>query len=231
MHKLLGCCSQLGIPIPQDKTEGPKTCLAFLGIEVHTQAMELRLPVQKLARMRQTVSEWLGRKAARRRELESLVGILQHATKVVRPGRRFVRRLIQVMSSVKERDHFVRLGADVRSDLMWWQHFLESWNGIGILPNREMGKELLPIVLVCIIWGKGWWGKKVTCHCDNMHMAIVEVLNSGYSKDKDMMHMFHNLFFISEHHHFLVEAVHLPGKLNKLQALCVAGARPAWHRR
>ena len=129
MHKLLGCCSQLGIPIAQDKTEGPTTCLAFLGIEVDTQAMELRLPAQKLARVRHTVSEWLGRKAARRRELESLVVTLQHATKVVRPGRRFVRRLIQVMSSVKGRDHFVRLGADVRSDLMWWQHFLElEWH-------------------------------------------------------------------------------------------------------
>ena len=40
----------------------------------------------------------------------------------------------------ERRDHFVRLGADVRSDLMWWQHFLESWNGIGILANREMGQ-------------------------------------------------------------------------------------------
>ena len=138
-HKLLGCWSQLGTPIAQDKTEGPTTCLTFLGIEVDTQAMELRLPAHKLARVRQTVSEWLGRKAARR-ELESLVGTLQHATKLVRPGRRFVRRLIQVMSSVKGRDHFVRLGADVRSDLMWWQHFLESWNGIGILPNTEMGQ-------------------------------------------------------------------------------------------
>ena len=116
MHKLLGCCSQLGIPIAQDKTEGPTTCLTFLGIEAETQAMELWLPVQKLVRVCQMVSEWLGKKAARRRELKSLVGILQHATKVV--GRRFVRRLIQVMSSVKGRDHFVRLGADVRSDLM-----------------------------------------------------------------------------------------------------------------
>ena len=145
------------------------------------------------------VSELLGRKVARRRELESLVGILQHATKVVRPGRRFVRRLIQVMSSIKGRDHFVRLGADVRSDLMWWQHFVESWNGTGILPNREMEqidlfmdasgkwgcagvwdtkwfqwkwsekarewhiapKELLPVVLVCIIWGKEWRAKKL----------------------------------------------------------------------
>ena len=88
----------------------------FLGIEMDTQAMELWLPATKLARVRQTVAEWLGKKAARKRELESLIG---HAAKVVRLGRRFVRRLIQVMSSAKGRDHFVRLGADIRSDLVW----------------------------------------------------------------------------------------------------------------
>ena len=42
------------------------------------------------------------------------------------------------MSLVKHGDHFVRLGADVRSDLSWWQQFLESWNGLGILPNTGM---------------------------------------------------------------------------------------------
>ena len=50
------------------------------------------------------------------------------------------------------------------------------------------------------------------CHCDNG--AIVDVVNSGYSRDRDMMHLLHCLFFISEHHHFLIEAVHLPGKRN-----------------
>ena len=66
---------------------------------------------------------------------------------------------------------------------------------------------------VHIIWGKEWRGKEVTHHCDNI--TVVEVLNSGYSKDKNMMHMLRSLFFISEHHQFLVEAVHLLGKLNK----------------
>ena len=52
----------------------------------------------------------------------------------------------------------------------------------------------------------------VLCHCDNR--AVVDVVNSGYSRDRDMMHLLRCLFFISEHHHFLVEAVHLPGKRN-----------------
>ena len=247
---LTECCSRLGVPIAQEKCEGPTTCLTFLGIEIDTGALELRLPADKLTRVRNIVTEWLGKKAARRRELESLLGLLQHAAKVVRPGRRFVRRLIQVMSMAKRRDHFVRLGSDVRSDLTWWHNFLDTWNGVGILPTTTTPrihlytdasgiwgcagiwgtkwfqwkwgnqsetwhiapKELLPIVLASLLWGKEWSGMMVRCHCDNM--AVVEVVNSGYSRDKDMMHLLRCLFFISEHHHFLIEAVHLPGKTN-----------------
>ena len=48
----------------------------------------------KLTRVRNIVIEWLGKQVARRRELESLLGLLQHAARVVRPGKR---TLIQVM--------------------------------------------------------------------------------------------------------------------------------------
>ena len=41
-------------------------------------------------------------------------------------------------------------------------------------------------------------------------MAVVEVLNSGNSRDRKMMHL------IAEHFRMQVEAVHLPGKENGL---------------
>ena len=95
-------CSRLGIPIAQEKCKGPTTCLTFLGIEIDTQTLELRLPADKLTRVQRTVGEWLGRKAAKKRDLESLLGLLQHAVKVVRPRRRFVRRLIQAIFAAKK---------------------------------------------------------------------------------------------------------------------------------
>ena len=100
--------------------------MTYLGIEVDTMQMQLRLPEQKLRRVQATVVEWLGRKAGRRHELESLVGLLQHAAKVVPPGCRFMRRIIAVMTTVKDRDRFVRLNAEIRSDLYWWSEFMVS---------------------------------------------------------------------------------------------------------
>ena len=86
-------------------------------------------------------------------------------------------------------------------------------------------KELLPVLLLCIVWGKEGPGKLIRCHCDNM--PVVEVLNcsfhnsgfhnSGYSRDREMMPLLRGLIFcIAEHFHLQVEAVHLPGKENGL---------------
>ena len=45
-------------------------------------------------------------------------------------------------------------------------------------------------------------------------MAVVEVLNNGYSRDKLLMHLIRCLFFISEYFKVKVEAVHCRGKDN-----------------
>ena len=73
-------------------------------------------------------------------------------------------------------------------------------------------KELLPIVMASVVWGKEWTDKRVVCHCDNM--AVVEILNGGYSKDALLMQLLRSLFFITEHYKCLIEAVHCPGKDN-----------------
>ena len=137
-QKLCEMCEQLGVPVAAEKTVGPTTCLIFLGIEIDTEQLELRLPEEKLQRVKQVVEGWIGRKAARRRELESLLGLLQHAAKVMSPRRRFVRRIIQTLTGVKKREHYVRLGAEIQLNLMLWHQFLDRWNGIGILPTPKM---------------------------------------------------------------------------------------------
>ena len=102
--------------------------------------MELRLPDDNLRRIRNELERWIGKKAGQRQELKSLLGLLQHAAKIVRPGRRFIRRIIEVMTSVQDRDRFIRLNADIRSDLLWWYTFIEPWNAVGILPDPTQEK-------------------------------------------------------------------------------------------
>ena len=130
---MLRTCEATGTPIDPGKTEGPCTTLVFLGIEVDTVAMQLRLPQEKLARLNETLKQWQAKKCCRKRDLLSLIGVLSHACKVVRPGRSFLRRLFDLGKVVKHLDHFVRLNKEARSDIEWWFLFAEQWNGVSFM--------------------------------------------------------------------------------------------------
>ena len=137
----LSICEQVGLPVAPEKTEGPTTCLTFLGIEIDTQTNQLRLPQDKLDKLRSTIGHWMysGRKQAPRRsgtkrDLLSLIGLLNHAAKVVRPGRAFLRGLIDTAGTVEPLDHYVHLNGAARAELAWWNTFLKIWNGAGMVP-------------------------------------------------------------------------------------------------
>ena len=73
------------------------TCLTFLGITIDTIANELQLPIDKLAKLRTIFHEWGDRKACRKNELESPIGNLNYACKVVQPGLSFLRRILDLL--------------------------------------------------------------------------------------------------------------------------------------
>ena len=253
--------ARLGFPIAVNKLEGPTTCLDFLGFELDSQMMEVRLPREKLSKLQHLIHQWVEKKSCTLKELQSLTGKLGHAAKVVEPGKTFMRRMFELQSGVLQPYHHIRLNKDFRSDIRWWDTFLETWNGISmILPvqlpsthiwtdasggfgcgawepvstrwiqmecpdeagNRWLHldeesidlKELLPIILACAIWGKSWNNTRVTVHCDNL--GTVALVNSGYSKVPQIMHLLRCLFFIRAHLQIQLWAVHVPGIENIL---------------
>ena len=87
----------LGFPLALEKIVGPLTLLTFLGVEIDTNALVLQLPEEKLTALRSLIASWKGRRWCLKSELQSLVGKLQHACKVVRPGRSFLRRVFELL--------------------------------------------------------------------------------------------------------------------------------------
>ena len=71
LEELLGVFHRLGLPIAPDKLERPTTKLLFLGFELDTVAMEVRLPTQKLEELKELVRHCQGRKSCTMKELES----------------------------------------------------------------------------------------------------------------------------------------------------------------
>ncbi len=178
-------CRQLGVPMAPHKREGPTTCLVFLGIEIDTVAGELRLPAEKLSRLTTLLNKWGARKSCQRRELESLIGVLSHACKVVRPGRSFLRRLLDLLHATGTRRGnkcIIRLNRSCQADIAWWREFVGPWNGVSFLcPTQE-----LPTVEVTSdasgSWGCGAWHLSEWCQvpwdsrADSLSIAAKELV-------------------------------------------------------
>lgn len=120
-------CCELGVPIADHKREGPSTCLTYLGIEVNTLAGQLRLPSDKLCRVRTLLQEWGGRRTCLWKELESLISLHNHACKVVQSGCAFLRRRIDLLHAVNRPHNSplpICLNQEFKADLAWWHSFL-----------------------------------------------------------------------------------------------------------
>ena len=71
------------------------TRLCVLGWDIDTVAMTISVPLEKLERLRDTLHEWSpDRVVASEKELRSLIGGLLHLCGVGRPGKNFVRRML-----------------------------------------------------------------------------------------------------------------------------------------
>ena len=149
--------SALRIPMAAHKREGPATCLIILGIEIDTQTGELRLPADKLDRLRALLRQWGNKATCSRQELKSLIGLLNHACKVVRSGRSFLRHMIDLLHVVPSSQPIICLNCGFRSDLAWWSTFIDQWNGVSFLPPPSSFPSLEITSDASGSWGCGAW--------------------------------------------------------------------------
>ena len=89
-------CEQLGLTI-NHKKDVAGTTLDFLGLEFDTINMQARLPRAKLVKGENMLAAIQKRSSIPRDELEQIIGFLSFASKVVVPGRAFLRRLYNAL--------------------------------------------------------------------------------------------------------------------------------------
>ena len=65
--------------------------------------------------------EWQLKTVCSKEQLESLLGHLDNACSVVKPGRSFISRFISLLSEAKEKYRNIsRMNEQARSDIRWW---------------------------------------------------------------------------------------------------------------
>ena len=161
-------CMELGLPLHPAKKVGPTSCMVTLGIELDSVNQLARLPQEKLDSLLNLLHQWSSNRWCSKRQLQSLIGHLHHAAKVVWPGRGFIRRMIYLLRHFRREDHPIRISAEFKKDLRWWLQYLASWNGVyfwvypGLSPpiNLEMSSDASGSLGFGAIFGSHWlYGK------------------------------------------------------------------------
>ena len=96
-------CRELGVPIAQHKTAGPSQVITFFGDRIRHASHDCPLPPTKLDTYREDIQNYMTHDKVTLRELKSIIGKLQFASTVVKPGRPFLRRLYDLTMQAQSR--------------------------------------------------------------------------------------------------------------------------------
>lgn len=180
--------ARLNIPLSAHKTVGPTHVLEYLGIILDALLMEARLPQDKIQRICNMLDSFLTKPNVTKRDLLSLLGHLNFASRVIVAGRSFISYLLALAKSVPEMYHRVYITDDCRSELTMWYKFLQQWNGRSFFLMNEAilasDFDLFTDASSTIGYGgffKGhWfacsWPESVTLADDNLSMAFLELV-------------------------------------------------------
>ena len=133
---ILALFRYLHVPVAPEKVEGPSTSLTFLGIELDTVHLEMRLPHDKKDEILATVHRILSSNRVNKRKLASVVGKLSFASRAIIAGRTFLRWLYDFMKATASVKPHVSLlvPATARDDLEWWSQALSMYSGKSFFP-------------------------------------------------------------------------------------------------
>nr|XP_045600975.1 uncharacterized protein LOC123759764 [Procambarus clarkii] len=127
-------CERLGVPLAPHKTQGPCSCLTFLGLEIDAHRMETRLPEDKRTKYTAAVEVTMSQERIPLRDLQAIIGKLQFATAVIPGGRAFLRRLHPLTRGPQRPSRLCHLDAEAKHDLVAWRSFLTDFNGVTVFP-------------------------------------------------------------------------------------------------
>jgi hypothetical protein len=146
----------LGFAINWKKVIPPSQNMVFLGILVNSISETLSVPPDKLSEIKQTALEWTHKQKATKRELQSLIGIINWTAKSVRAVRPIMRIFIEATKKLKRASHHLRLSLRMRNELKYFQTWCDRFNGTVYFPFREPLPDTTLVTDACTIGGAAY---------------------------------------------------------------------------
>ena len=137
LRTLQGIMSDLGVVEAAHKVCEPSTKMIWLGIHFDSVEMSMVIPGAKMAEIMEVLREWEHKTRATRREMQSILGLLQFVASVSPPTRIYTNRMLQCLRNAPERGAET-LSWGFRRDLDFFLRLLPQFNGVKIITKGEV---------------------------------------------------------------------------------------------
>ena len=142
---LQGVMRDLGVKEAEAKICQPARVMIWLGISFDTEKMTMSVPEDKLAEVMRTVREWQGKGRASRKEMQSLLGLLQFVASVAPPARVFTNRMLQDLREAPDVGA-TSLSLGFKKDIGFFARLLPDFNGVKMMLKEQVAcQELLQL--------------------------------------------------------------------------------------
>ena len=101
--------TEINVPIAEGKTEGSTELLTFLGLELDSNKMIVRIPWEKIQQVMEKIGIVLSREKTTLKDMQSLIGSLNFCCRAIPMGRPFCRRLINTTCGLSKPFHNIRV--------------------------------------------------------------------------------------------------------------------------
>ena len=132
LHNLL---KDLGLEESLKKEYKPSTSMPFLGVNFDTVRLEMSIPPEKLAEVREEVTLWENKTKGTKKTLQQLLGKLFWVSKCVKFSRPFMGRLLGQLKTMHHLPNNKKtpLLDSCKLDIKWWGRFLRRFNGVEMM--------------------------------------------------------------------------------------------------
>ena len=134
--ELVSLLRHLGLKISWKKFIDPTQCITFLGVEIDSVDMCLRVLDCKLKALKQLLEDTVRLKMVTRRQLESLAGKLSWMATLIRGGRAYLRDIFVAVHQLKHKRSRLVISINIREDLSWWLTCMNSHNDKSLFLDR-----------------------------------------------------------------------------------------------
>ena len=135
-QETLQLIKSLGLQVASKKLQPPSQKVRWLGIDFDTDKGLLSIPPSKLAEIQRCMAAAAKRESVTKKQLQRIIGSVNHLAKVVRAARLFIGRILAAYRATQGEQ--VRVSAQVKADCRWFARYLAAANGRAIIPSNRV---------------------------------------------------------------------------------------------